>query len=137
MTQHRDVVRVGDVGMLDDDGYLFITDRSSDMVVSGGVNIYPADTEQVLIDHPAVGDVAVIGVPNKEMGEELKALIVLADGASAPEHAELDAFCRDSLAGFKCPRSYEFVDDIGRNTMGKINKKKLRAPYWPTDRSIG
>lgn len=131
------VFTLGEIGYLDEDGYLFITDRSSDMVVSGGVNIYPAETEQVLIEHPAVGDVAVIGVPNKEMGEELKALIVLADGASAPEHAELDAFCRDSLAGFKCPRSYEFLDDIGRNTMGKINKKKLRAPYWPTDRSIG
>ena len=128
---------LGEIGYLDDDGYLFITDRSSDMVVSGGVNIYPAETEQVLVTHDAIADCAVIGVPNKEMGEELKALIVLAEGATAPDPAELDAFCREHLAGYKCPRSYDFVADIGRNTMGKINKRKLRAPYWPTDRSIG
>ncbi|MBH79774.1 MAG: hypothetical protein CMQ49_04595 [Gammaproteobacteria bacterium] len=131
------VFTLGEIGYLDDDGYLFITDRSSDMVVSGGVNIYPAETEQVLVTHDAIADCAVIGVPNKEMGEELKALIVLAEGATAPDAADLDAFCREHLAGYKCPRSYDFVADIGRNTMGKINKRKLRAPYWPTDRSIG
>ncbi len=136
---HREpgVFTLGEIGYLDEEGYLFITDRSSDMVVSGGVNIYPAETEAVLIDHPAIADCAVIGVPNAEMGEELKALVILADGAAAPEHAELDAFCRERLAGYKCPRSYDVVDDIGRNAMGKVNKRKLRAPYWPTERSIG
>lgn len=131
------VFTLGEVGYLDAEGFLFITDRSSDMVVSGGVNIYPAETEQVLLRHAAVEDCAVIGVPNQEMGEELKALIVLKPGLPEPPSAELDGFCREELAGFKCPRSYEFVPDVGRNSMGKINKRKLRAPYWPTDRSIG
>jgi long-chain acyl-CoA synthetase len=131
------VFTLGEIGHVDADGYLYITDRSSDMVVSGGVNIYPAETEQVLIEHPAIADVAVIGVPNAEMGEELKALVVLAEDAAAPAPDELDAFCRDRLAGYKVPRSYDVVPDIGRNTMGKINKRKLRAPYWPTDRTIG
>jgi acyl-CoA synthetase (AMP-forming)/AMP-acid ligase II len=131
------VFTLGEVGYLDPEGYLFITDRSSDMVVSGGVNIYPAETEKVLLDHPAIADCAVIGVPNAEMGEELKALVQLLEGASEPARDELDRFCRDALAGYKCPRSYEFVPDVGRNSMGKINKRKLRAPYWPTDRSIG
>ena len=131
------VFTLGEVGYADPDGYLYITDRSSDMVVSGGVNIYPAETEQVLVEHPAVADVAVVGVPNPEMGEELKALVVLAAGVGEPTKDELDAFCRDRLAGYKVPRSYDFVPDIGRNTMGKINKRKLRAPYWPTDRTIG
>jgi acyl-CoA synthetase (AMP-forming)/AMP-acid ligase II len=136
---HREpgVFTLGEIGYLDAEGYLYITDRSSDMVVSGGVNIYPAETEQVLLEHPAVADCAVIGVPNKEMGEELKALVILTDAAAEPAPNELDRFCRKHLAGYKCPRSYEFVSDIGRTTMGKVNKRKLRAPYWPTDRSIG
>jgi acyl-CoA synthetase (AMP-forming)/AMP-acid ligase II len=125
------------MGYVDEDGYLYITDRSSDMVVSGGVNIYPAETEQVLVAHDGVADVAVIGVPNPEMGEELKALVVPADPANPPTAAELDAHCRQHLAGYKCPRSYDVVADIGRNTMGKVNKRKLRAPYWPTERTIG
>ena len=128
---------LGEIGYVDAEGYLFITDRSSDMVVSGGVNIYPAETEQVLVTHDAVADCAVIGVPNSEMGEELKALVVLNPEVREPTTGELDAFCREQLAGFKSPRSYEFVPDVGRNSMGKINKRKLRAPYWPTDRSIG
>ncbi len=136
---HREpgVFTLGEIGYLDAEGYLYITDRSSDMVVSGGVNIYPAETEQALIEHPAIADCAVIGVPNPDMGEELKALIVLEDDVPTPADAELDQFCRDRLAGYKCPRSYEFVSTVGRNTMGKVNKKKLRAPYWPTERSIG
>ena len=131
------VFTLGEIGYEDEEGYVFITDRSSDMVVSGGVNIYPAETEQVLLQHEGVADCAVIGVPNSEMGEELKALVVLAAGAIEPASGELDAFCRQELAGFKCPRSYDFVPDVGRNTMGKINKRKLRAPFWPTERSIG
>jgi long-chain acyl-CoA synthetase len=136
---HREpgVFTLGEVGYLDAEGYLFITDRSSDMVVSGGVNIYPAETEKVLLGHPAVADCAVIGVPNEEMGEELKALVQLVDGAAQPSREDLGAFCRGKLAGYKCPRSYDFVADVGRNSMGKINKRNLRAPFWPTDRSIG
>ncbi len=136
---HREpgVFTLGEIGYVDDDGYVFITDRSSDMIVSGGVNIYPAETEQVLIQHPGVGDVAVIGAPNAEMGEEVKALIVPKDAAAPPASDELNAFCRERLAGFKCPRSYEIVSDIGRNAMGKVNKRELRRKYWPSDRTIG
>ena len=124
------VFTLGEIGYVDADGYVFITDRFSDMVVSGGVNIYPAEAEQVLVKHPAVLDVACIGVPHAEMGEELKALVILRDGVAAPSATDLIAFCRENLSHYKCPRTVEFVDDLGRNTMGKINKRKLRAPYW-------
>jgi long-chain acyl-CoA synthetase len=131
------VFTLGEVGYVDDEGYVFITDRVSDMIVSGGVNIYPAEAEQVLLQHPDVADVAVIGAPNVEMGEEVKALIVPRDGAAPLKLGVLDRFCRERLAGFKCPRSYEVVADIGRNAMGKVNKRELRRHYWPTDRTIG
>ena len=124
------VFTLGEIGYVDDDGYVFITDRFSDMVVSGGVNIYPAEAEQVLVKHPAVLDVACIGVPHPEMGEELKALVILRDAASPPEPSEILGFCRERLSHYKCPRTVDYVDDLGRNTMGKINKRKLRAPYW-------
>jgi len=124
------VFTLGEIGYVDADGYVFITDRFSDMVVSGGVNIYPAEAEQVLVKHPAVLDVACIGVPHAEMGEELKALVIVRDGVTTPSASDLIAFCRENLSHYKCPRTVEFVDDLGRNTMGKINKRKLRAPYW-------
>jgi len=131
------VFTLGDMGYADEEGWVYITDRSSDMIVSGGVNIYPAEIEAVLGMHEAVEDMAVIGVPNADMGEEVKALVVLRAGVAAPDEHELDAWCRERLAGFKCPRSYEFVESVGRTPMGKINKRALRAPYWPTDRTIG
>ena len=124
------VFTVGDIGVVDDDGFVYITGRHSDMVVSGGVNLYPAESEQVLLRHPDVVDVAVIGVPHESMGEQLKALVVRSGPATADE---LIAYCRANLAHPKCPRSVDFVDDLGRNPMGKINKKSLRAPYWPAD----
>jgi long-chain acyl-CoA synthetase len=126
---------LGEIGYTDTDGYLYITDRASDMVVSGGVNLYPAEAEQVLAEHPLVADVAIIGVPDDEMGEALKALVVTRD-AVRPSVDDLDRFCRARLAGFKCPRSYEFVTDVGRTAMGKLDKRALRAPYWPTERTI-
>jgi len=131
------VFTLGEMGYLDDEGYIFITDRISDMVVSGGVNLYPAEVEHVLLLHDGVLDVAVIGAPNQEMGEELKALIVPNDAQAPPSAGELNLFCRSKLAGYKCPRSYEFVADLGRNAMGKINKRELRRPYWPSERTIG
>jgi acyl-CoA synthetase (AMP-forming)/AMP-acid ligase II len=131
------VFTLGEMGYVDEEGYVFITDRVSDMIVSGGVNIYPAESEHVLLRHPKVADVAVIGVPNADMGEEAKALIIPTDPTAPPTADELNRFCRESLAGFKCPRSYEMVDDIGRNAMGKVNKRLLRQKYWPTDRTIG
>jgi long-chain acyl-CoA synthetase len=124
------VFTLGEIGYVDDDGYVFITDRFSDMIVSGGVNIYPAETENVLINHPEIADVACIGVPNKEMGEELKALVIPEDPKNPPEEAEVIAWIRERISTYKCPRSVEIVADLGRNSMGKINKRKLRAPYW-------
>ena len=123
------VFTLGEIAYMNEEGYVFITDRFSDMIVSGGVNIYPAEAEQVLIDHPSILDVACIGVPHPEMGEELKALAILRDDAAGDAN-EIIHFCRDRLSHYKCPRTVEFVTDLGRNTMGKINKRKLRAPYW-------
>ena len=120
---------LGEIGYIDDDGYVFITDRFSDMIVSGGVNIYPAEAEQLLIDHPAVADVGCIGVPHPEMGEELKGLILPEDPERPPDLEELAAWLRERLTHYKCPRSYEIVSDLTRNTMGKINKRKLRDAY--------
>lgn len=131
------IFTLGEMAYLDDEGYVFITDRVSDMIVSGGVNIYPAEAEHVLLTHDGVADVAIIGVPNADMGEEAKALVVPADSDNPPSHEVLNAFCREHLAGFKCPRSYEFRDDIGRNAMGKINKRALRKPFWSSDKMIG
>lgn len=136
---HREpgVFTLGEMGYVDDEGYVFITDRISDMIVSGGVNIYPAEIEDVLSQAPGVKDVAVIGVPNQEMGEEVKALVVPDDPDNPPLAETLNRYCRVRLAAYKIPRSYEFVSDVGRNPMGKVNKKSLRRPYWPTERTIG
>ena len=103
---------LGDIGYLDDDGYLFLCDRKIDMIISGGVNIYPAEIEAVLLEHPKVGDVAVIGVPNTEWGEEVKAVVEPATGVTgSPElEVELIEFCRERLAKFKCPRTVDFQE---------------------------
>ena len=131
------VFTLGEIGCIDSDGYVYITDRVSDMIVSGGVNIYPAEAENVLIAHPKVGDVAVIGVPHSDMGEAVKALVVPSDPADPPSSSELIDLCRSKLAAFKCPRTVDIVATVGRNTMGKINKRALRAPYWQEGRTIG
>ena len=130
------VFTLGEVGYVDSDGYVFITDRVSDMIVSGGVNIYPAEIEQVLIEHPEIEDVAVIGVPDTEMGEAVKALVVARPGTT-PDPIALASYARARMAGYKAPRSYEIVATVGRNAMGKVNKRELRKPYWPSDRTIG
>ncbi len=119
---------LGDIGYVDDDGFVFITDRETDMIISGGVNIYPAEIENVLVSHPDVADAAVIGVPDADMGESVLALVVPRDRMPAVD--DLVAHCRDSLAGYKVPRTVEFRDDLGRSTMGKLTKRVLRAPYW-------
>jgi acyl-CoA synthetase (AMP-forming)/AMP-acid ligase II len=123
---------VGDVGHVDDEGYLYLTDRKSYMIISGGVNIYPQETENLLSAHPAVLDVAVIGVPNEDLGEEVKAIVQLADPAQAsPElAAELITFCRDRLTHFKCPRTVDFVTELPRSATGKLYKRLLRDKYW-------
>ena len=124
------VFTLGEIGYITDDGFVYITDRFTDMIVSGGVNIYPAESEQVLGDHPDVADVAVIGVPNRDMGEEVKALVVPADPERPPSSQELIAWCRERLAGYKCPRSVDIVETVGRTAMGKVNKRELRRPFW-------
>ncbi|MBV8684350.1 MAG: AMP-binding protein [Caulobacteraceae bacterium] len=121
--------RTGDVGRLDEEGYLFITDRAKDMIVSGGVNIYPAEIEAAILTHPAVQDVAVIGVPNEEFGEEVKAFCELKPGqAAAPD--DIAEHCKTALASYKRPRTIEIVAELPRNTMGKLLKRELRDPYW-------
>jgi fatty-acyl-CoA synthase len=124
---------LGDIGFLDDDGYLYLTDRASHMIISGGVNIYPQEVENELTMHPAVSDVAVIGVPNTDLGEEVKAVVIAADpNAASPElAAELIAFCRSRLANYKCPVSVDFVDELPRLPTGKLLKRELRQQYWP------
>jgi len=121
----------GDMGYLDHEGYLFLTDRKIDMIVSGGVNIYPAEIEACLVTHPAVADTAVIGVPNEEFGEEVKALVQPAEGyePDAQLVTELQRHCRGLLAGFMVPRTIEFME-LPRTPTGKLSKKALRAPYW-------
>mgnify|MGYP001169625214 CR=1 FL=1 len=124
---------LGEIGYIDEDGYVFITDRFSDMVVSGGVNLYPAEAEQILIDHPSIADVGCIGVPHEDLGEELKALITINTPSSPPDLEEIANWLRNKLSHYKCPRSYEIVSTLNRNTMGKINKRKLRDSYLNGD----
>lgn len=123
---------LGDVGYLDEEGYLYLTDRKAYMIISGGVNIYPQEAENVLTVHPKVADVAVFGVPNEEFGEEVKAVVQPVDMAAAgPALAEeLIAWCRQHLAGFKCPRSIDFEPALPRHENGKLYKRKLRDRYW-------
>ena len=122
-------LHTGDIGTLDADGYLTIRDRVKDMIVSGGENVYPRAIEEVLIRHPAVAEVAVIGVPDTRWGEAVKAIVVPRAGA-APSGDELIAHCRESLGGFEVPRSVEFLDALPRNAAGKVLKRVLREPYW-------
>jgi long-chain acyl-CoA synthetase len=123
---------VGDVGHVDAEGYLYLTDRKTYMIISGGVNIYPQETENLLSGHPAVLDVAVIGVPNEDLGEEVKAVVQVVDPSRAgPELAqELIDYCRDRLTHFKCPRTVDFVDELPRSATGKLYKRLLRDAYW-------
>ncbi len=124
---------LGDVGYLDAEGYLYLTDRKSYMIISGGVNIYPQETEDVLIAHPDVADVAVFGVPNEEMGEEVKAVVQPHDMAKAGKdlEAELMVFCRKHLSPIKCPKSVDFEAELPRTPTGKLVKRHLRDKYWP------
>ena len=123
---------LGDLGRIDKEGYLYLTDRKSFMIISGGVNVYPQETEDVLISHPAVLDVAVIGVPNPDYGEEVKAIIKLIPDKAPSKNLETDlmALCRNKLSSIKCPRSIDFRDKLPRTETGKLFKRRLRDEYW-------
>jgi long-chain acyl-CoA synthetase len=124
-----DYMTVGDMGYFDADGYLYIVDRKTDMVISAGVNIYPAEIEEVLHEHPAVLDVAVIGVPNEEWGEELKAVVQLRPARRRPPTTSSTSVAT-RMADYKRPRSVDFVAEVPRNPSGKLLKREIRAPYW-------
>jgi long-chain acyl-CoA synthetase len=128
----RTMSTVGDIGHVAEDGYIYLTDRAAFMIISGGVNIYPQECENVLVTHPKVADAAVFGVPHEEMGEEVKAIVQLMPGfaTGAEMEAELIAFCRDHLAHHKCPRTIDFEPGLPRLPTGKLYKAPLRERYW-------
>src|SRR5260370_14824708 len=122
---------------MDDDGYLYLTDRKAYMIISGGVNVYPQEAENVLVMHPKVVDAAVFGVPNEDFGEEVKAVVQpvdMADAGPALER-ELIAYCKEQLAAFKCPRSVDFEAGLPRHPTGKLYKRLLKHRYWPVSRT--
>jgi len=129
---------LGDVGYLDAEGYLYLTDRKSYMIISGGVNIYPQETEDCLIQHPKVADLAVFGVPHPEMGEEVKAVVQLEnfDDASPELAQELINFCRSKISPIKCPKSIDFEKELPREETGKLKKRLIKDRYWQKGRAI-
>ncbi len=122
----------GDIGYMDDEGYLYLLDRKNDMIISGGVNIYPAEIEGELAVHPKVADVAVFGVPHADWGEEIKAVVQPAPGVVGDDALtdELMEYARERLAKFKLPRSIDYIDEMPRADNGKLYKRRLRDPYW-------
>jgi fatty-acyl-CoA synthase len=122
-------LRTGDAGYTDEDGYFYLHDRVKDMIISGGENVYPAEVENAIYGHPAVADVAVIGIPDPRWGEAVKACVVLKPGAAADPNAII-AWARERIAGYKCPKSVDFLPALPRNPSGKVLRRELRAPYW-------
>jgi fatty-acyl-CoA synthase len=122
---------VGDIGHLDEDGYLYLTDRTAFTIISGGVNVYPQEAENLLVEHPAVLDAAVFGVPHPEMGEQVQAVVQPVDWSRAGDdlEAELIEYCRSRLAGYKCPRSIDFAPELPRSETGKLHKRALQQEY--------
>ncbi len=130
--EHANWSALGDVGYVDDDGFLYLTDRATFMIISGGVNIYPQEIEDAMILHPKVADVAVVGVPNEEMGEEVKAVVQVAEGIAADDSLaeELLEYAREHIAHYKCPRSIDFMDELPRLPTGKLYKRIIKDAYW-------
>ena len=128
----RGYFTVGDIGYLDDDGFLFLCDRKSDMIISGGANIYPAEIEAEIIMHPKVADVAVFGIPDDEWGEQVKAVVEPAEGVEPGRElaAEILASLEGRLARMKWPKSIDFIGEMPRDPSGKLLKRRLRDPYW-------
>jgi long-chain acyl-CoA synthetase len=130
---------VGDIGYLNEDGYLFLCDRKSDMIIAGGVNIYPAEIEGAIHEHPQVADVAVFGIPDDDMGEQIKAIVQPIEGVAADEalRASISEHIQQRLGKYKWPRTIDFMDELPREPTGKLLKRKLRDPYWEgRDRAI-
>jgi long-chain acyl-CoA synthetase len=125
-----DLITLGDVGYLDDEGFLFLNGRQSDMIISGGVNVYPAEIESVLLAHPEVRDAGVIGIPDDEWGERVHAVVQLYDTADETAKDRLLEHCRKHLAAYKCPRSIEFRTKLPRTEAGKLYKRRIRDEYW-------
>jgi long-chain acyl-CoA synthetase len=123
---------LGDMGYVDDAGYLYLADRSADQIISGGVNVYPAEVDAVLLTHPAVSDACCVGIPNEEWGEEVRAVVELRESFDACDAlaAELVEHCRAHLAHYKCPRAVDFAASLPRMDSGKIQRRKVRDPYW-------
>jgi len=129
-------LRTGDAGFMDKDGYLYIRDRVKDMIISGGENVYPAEVENAVYSNPKVADVAVIGIPDEKWGEAVKACVVVKEGERLSE-ADVIAHARDHIAGYKCPKSVDFISELPRNPSGKVLRRELRAPYWEgKDRAV-
>ena len=130
--RHGDYFTVGDMGELDEDGFLYLRDRKIDMIISGGVNVYPAEVEAALFSHPAVGDAAVFGIPDEDWGEQVKAVVEPAPGYAATSELATDllSHCTTLLAKYKCPRSIDFTEAMPRDPNGKLYKRRLRDPYW-------
>ena len=122
-------IRTRDVGRFDEDGYLYLVDRTSDMIVTGGYNVYPREVEDALAAHPAVREVVVVGIPDDKWGEAVAAFVAIRNGTSA-EEAELIAFARDRLAGYKVPKSVRFIDDVPKSPVGKLLRRAVRDPFW-------
>jgi long-chain acyl-CoA synthetase len=127
-----DYFTLGDMGYFDEDGYLFLTGRTADLIISGGVNIYPQEVDNELMKHAAVLDACTVGVPNDEWGEEVKSVVQLNEGHTPSEElsAELITFAREHLASFKCPRSIDYVAELPRSAAGKIQRRVVCEPYW-------
>src|SRR5262249_21665878 len=131
--KHPTWTAVGDIGHVDADGYLYLTDRKAFMIISGGVNIYPQEVQNDLTRHPAIADVAVIGVPDPEMGEQVKAVVQLVPGMEGSDKLaeELIAFVKKKIASYKAPKSVDFVEGLPRTPTGKLIKGEVRKRYWP------
>ncbi len=134
---HDRWLKTGDAGFKDAQGYVFVHDRVKDMIVSGGENVYPAEVENAIMGCPGVADAAVIGVPDDKWGEAVKAIVVCAAGAE-PKPEDVIAYARQRIAGYKAPKSVDFIDALPRNASGKVLRRELRKPYWEgRDRNVG
>ena len=122
-------LHTGDLGTMDENGYIYILDRAKDMIISGGENIYSREIEDVILKHPSIHEVAVIGVPDEKWGEAIKAIVSLREGQTVTDEEIID-FCKQHLASYKKPKSVEFIESIPKNAYGKVLKKELREKYW-------